>query len=318
MALAVIAILTIVAPVFALIAIGYGAGRSGYLSQEATKGLSQFVFNLAIPSMLFHKMATANLPASPPWGLWAAYFGAAALTWALAASATRWLLRRPAADGASIAMSSMFGNVVMLGIPLALGTFGDAAAVPIALLVAIHSPLLWLLATAHMEVADTEGDVRPLTMLTHLVQDLARNPIILALFAGIAWRLLGLPLPDVVERTLRLLGEAGVPGALVALGLSLTGFRIAGQLPTLATINVLKLAAMPVFAWVLAGPVFALDRVDAGVVVLFAAMPTGANAFLFATRYQRAANSASGAVALGTVLAALTVSALVAILAFGP
>ncbi|MEL6374444.1 MAG: AEC family transporter [Pseudomonadota bacterium] len=313
-----IAILTIVAPVFALIAIGYGAGRSGYLSQEATKGLSQFVFNLAIPSMLFHKMATANLPASPPWGLWAAYFGAAALTWALAASATRWLLRRPAADGASIAMSSMFGNVVMLGIPLALGTFGDAAAVPIALLVAIHSPLLWLLATAHMEVADTEGDVRPLTMLTHLVQDLARNPIILALFAGIAWRLLGLPLPDVVERTLRLLGEAGVPGALVALGLSLTGFRIAGQLPTLATINVLKLAAMPVFAWVLAGPVFALDRVDAGVVVLFAAMPTGANAFLFATRYQRAANSASGAVALGTVLAALTVSALVAILAFGP
>jgi predicted permease len=66
----------------------------------------------------------------------------------------------------------------------------------------------------------------------------------------------------------------------------------------------LKLVAMPAIAWALAFWVFRLPPVAAGVVVLFAAMPTGANAYIFATRYQRVVNSTSGAVALGTLLSA--------------
>ena len=45
-----------------------------------------------------------------------------------------------------------------------------------------------------------------------------------------------------------------------------------------------------------------------------AAMPAGANAYLFATKVDRAIHSASGAVALGTLLALFTVSGLVALL----
>ncbi len=49
-----------------------------------------------------------------------------------------------------------------------------------------------------------------------------------------------------------------------------------------------------------------LPPVAAGVIVLFAAMPTGANAYIFAVQYQRLVNPVSGAVALGTLLAAVT------------
>jgi hypothetical protein len=38
----------------------------------------------------------------------------------------------------------------------------------------------------------------------------------------------------------------------------------------------------------------------------FAAMPTGANAYIFAVQYRRLVNPVSGAVALGTLLAAVT------------
>jgi predicted permease len=38
--------------------------------------------------------------------------------------------------------------------------------------------------------------------------------------------------------------------------------------------------------------------------VLFAAMPTGANAYIFTAQYGRLTEAVSGAVALGTVLAA--------------
>ncbi|WP_246741155.1 hypothetical protein [Bradyrhizobium sp. 1(2017)] len=48
-----------------------------------------------------------------------------------------------------------------------------------------------------------------------------------------------------------------------------------------------------------------------GIVVLLAAMPTGDNAYIFAVQYQRLVNPVSGAVALGTLLAAVTLPAVV-------
>jgi len=54
-----------------------------------------------------------------------------------------------------------------------------------------------------------------------------------------------------------------------------------------------------------------LPPIAAGVVVLFEVMPTGANAYIFAVQYQRLVNPTSGAVALGTLLAAVTLPVVV-------
>ena len=72
----------------------------------------------------------------------------------------------------------------------------------------------------------------------------------------------------------------------------------------------MKLLAMPAIAWMLAH-LLQLPPIVAGVVVLFAAMPTGANAYIFAVQYQRLVNPVSGAVALGTMLAAVTLPLIV-------
>ena len=304
----------IVAPVFALIAIGSAAARAGLLSDVAHKGISEFAFNIAMPALLFRTIATSPVPAVAPLQLWAAYFGAIAATWMLAAAATKFLLERPAPDGASVAMGSVYGNVVMLGIPLALATFGAEATTPIALIIAVNTPLLWICGTLHMEWADRKPGASVGALVLSLLADLAKNPLILAILGGSLWRLGGLGLHPGIDKTLELLALAGVPCALVALGASLTNFQIKGQAPTLTTMLVLKLLITPLIAWVLAFHVARLPPVAAGVVVLFAAMPTGANAYIFAMRYQRVVNSTSGAVALGTVLAAFTAAVLIAAL----
>ncbi|WP_249147001.1 hypothetical protein [Bradyrhizobium japonicum] len=72
----------------------------------------------------------------------------------------------------------------------------------------------------------------------------------------------------------------------------------------------LKLMAMPAGAFVLA-KLLNLPPVAAG--VLFAATPTGANAYIFAAQYQRLVNPVSGAVALGTLPAAVTLPVVVVI-----
>jgi malonate transporter and related proteins len=307
-------VILIVAPVFALIAIGYLASLTRLLSEAAHKGISEFTFCIAMPALLFRTIALTDIPAVEPLRLWAAYFGAVAIVWIIATALTSLVLHRPAADAPAIAMGAVYGNIVMLGIPLALALYGSEAAAPMALILSINTPLLWMCATLHMAVTEHNAGASVPRLLLSVVADLGRNPVILAIVAGSLWHLGGFSLHPLADKVLALLGQSGVPCALVALGAGLTQFQIKGQAPTLSTMLVLKLVALPAIAWVLAFYVLDLPPVAAAVVVLFAAMPTGANAYLFATRYQRVLNSTSGAVALGTILAAATASALVALL----
>ena len=306
-----LSILAIVTPVFGLIAIGYLAGYFKILRPETGAGVSDFAFTIGLPAVLFRTIANAEIGAISPLAVLASFFGAAWTAWLVATLLTRFVLRREAADAPSIAMSSVFGNTIMLGLPLSLQTFGSDAAASMALILAAHAPLLWMTGTVHMAIlggkeAEKEGGIKRVTAA--LVADLTRNPIIIAVVLAIVWRMSGLRLPDPLDKTLALLAQAGVPAALVALGLTLVRFEIKGQMPTLWSIVIVKLMLMPAVAWALAVKVFHLPLAAAGVVVVFASVPTGANAFLFAVRHNGAVNSASGAVALGTLVAALTVS----------
>jgi len=144
--------------------------------------------------------------------------------------------------------------------------------------------------------------------------DLARNPIMLAIAFGLLWRFGGLGLNPIVDRTIELLAQAGSPTALIALGINLVRFEVRGEKLAIAVMCVLKLLLMPAFAWLLAY-LLKLPPMATAVVVLFAAMPTGANAYIFAAQYQRLVNQVSGAVALATILAAATLPVVILLLA---
>ncbi|MEQ1648799.1 MAG: AEC family transporter [Hyphomicrobiaceae bacterium] len=305
-------VITIVAPIFTLIAIGYLAARTNFISDNAQKGLSEFAFKLAMPCLLFRTIAGATAALGNPFDLWLAYFGASAIIWLIATLATSLLLRRPLIDSATIAMSTVYGNTVMIGIPLCLAVYGPEAATPIAIILSIHSPLYWFIATLHHQWVTRESGKSTSQITTELFLSLAKNPLMIGIFSAALWRVGGLGIPKSMDGILALLGQAGIPCALISLGASLTRFRIAGQLPTLSLMLVLKLIAMPALAYWLAVHVLRLPTVAAGVITIFAAMPAGANAYLFAERTGRVLNSTSGVVALGTAIAAVSVALLIA------
>ena len=307
-------VIATVAPIFGLIAIGFLIARTAYLPDTAGKGLAEFVYAVAIPALLFRTMIETGHVEVSPLALWASYYGAVAVVWLIAALLARFVLRRTPTDGASIAMASGFGNIVMLGLPLALDRFGAEAGTPTAVIIAISSPILWFAGTLHIELAARRGDSSLMAMLRDLLVSLIRNPIIMSLVAGSLYGLTGIGLHPVLDKTIALLGQAAIPGSLLALGLGLAAFKLSGQAATIAAIVFLSLVATPAVAWVLAFDVFGLPPVWAGVTVLLAACPPGANAFLFATHFKAAAGSVSAAVAVGTALAPITVSIVILLL----
>ncbi|MGY3105743.1 MULTISPECIES: AEC family transporter [unclassified Bradyrhizobium] len=310
------ATMLIVAPVFALIAAGYAAVLFRFVSETAHKGISEFAFSIAIPALLFRTIVVSEFSGVSPWRMWGAYYGALALTWiaALALSALLRKRREDREDGVVFAIGSVYGNIVMLGIPLTLSALGNEAAGPMALILSVNTPLLWLWGTLQMELVDRKQTASAVSLIVPVLLDLSRNPIMLAIGLGLLWRLTGLGLHPVVDRTVELLAQAGSPAALIALGINLFRFEVKGEKLGILVMSALKLLAMPAAAFVLA-KLLDLPPLAAGVVVLFAAMPTGANAYIFAVQYQRLVNPVSGAVALGTLLAAVTLPVVVWVMA---
>ncbi len=302
-------ILTTILPVFGLIALGFICARTKFIGAAAGQGLSQVVFNLAMPALLFRTVAVIDQQSLSPWPLWMALFGGIATVWIVTTVLARTTSLIDAAP-ASAAMGASFGNLAMLGLPLTLAHFGDRAALPVGLILSIHAPILWLAAVIHIEAAGQGRLPSFLTVIRQLASQLIRNPIVLALLLGSLWRMTGLGLHPVPDRFLELLGEAGIPTALVALGLSLAGYSLKGQWRSIITLMTLKMLLLPLAVWVIARYVVGLDPFWTQIALVLAAMPTGANAYLFAERYASGTAPVSGAIALGTALSLITLSGL--------
>jgi malonate transporter len=309
-----LAVFSLVAPSFGLIGLGLLTARIQWLDASAGRILAQFGYKVAMPALLFRTMSAADMPASSPLNLVASYFLAISATWLIATLATRVVLRRPAEDAPSIAIGSCFGNGVMLGIPLLLGAFGNAAATPIAFLVTLETIYLWILGTLHMEIASRGVRSISFGAVWAILRDVAANPIVASVILGIVWATTGLTIPPLADRLLALLAQSAVPVSLFALGMTLAAYGIAGQMRTLSLILILKMAIYPALALVLAHYVFALPPVWTAALLVFTSMPVGANAFVFAARYERAIGSVSAAVAVSTAIAVVSVTAILAML----
>jgi hypothetical protein len=292
-------ILDIIVPVFGIVGLGYIAARFGLFPAEANKGLSRFVFDFAIPALLFRTMATTTLPAEIEWGYLISYFGGGYISWIIGTGLAYLLFRRTGAEPAIAGMTAGFSNTVLLGVPLILTTFGEAGTLPIFLLIACHSWQLLSVVTILAEVGiGARDEMRKLP--ANVGKGLVRNPIIWALVLGVLANLTGTPMPDFADTLLEMLGRAALPCALFAMGASLAAYRIVGALPQASVGTLLKLGMHPAATYVLATYVFEVTPLWRDVAVIVAALPVGVNVYMMAQRYDAGVAPAATALILST------------------
>ncbi|WP_439499263.1 AEC family transporter [Bosea sp. (in: a-proteobacteria)] len=293
--------LLVVLPVFGLIALGYLARWVRLVRETTGEGLSDFVFVLAVPCLLFKTLARADIPSSQPWGYWISYFAGLAIVWALATLVAHRVFSRKGPELVVSGFAAAQSNTVFVGVPMILKAYGDAGAVPLGLLLAVHLPVTMTIATLL-----AEGRSASVTML---VRRLFTHPIIIGILLGSAARpiidLIPAPLWTIVD----LLAGAAVPCALISLGIAMRRYGLASGLGLPVVLSGLKLGLHPLIVYVLATQVFAMPAHWSGVAVLFAACPCGINAYLFAERYRQGVADASSAIALSTMVSLFTTAA---------
>lgn len=303
-----LAILFKTLPFFAVIALGYGAGRWRFMTPETTSALTRFVFYFPLSAMLFGFAARLSLSEIFDPRLVAAYLAASFSVWGLVYVTGR-LRQLPVPEAAMEAQAATCGNTGFLGVPLLVKLIGPAAAAPVMMVLTLDMVVFSGLITLVM-AASREGRLR-LGSLWPMVRGLLENPMIVSIVLGFLWSGLGLPLPGPLDDFLTLLGAAATPCALFAIGASLAGRR-AERLGAAAWISAIKLMVHP--ALVLgAGLVFGVNPFALGVMVAAAALPVAGNVFILAQHYGVAPQRVSAAILISTAASILTVSAVIAL-----
>lgn len=295
-------------PFFALIALGYGAGRIGFFTPEATAYLTKFVFYFALSAMLFRFSATLSLG-----DLWDRDFVLAYLLGTTAvyllATLIALLRRRDMAEAAVEAQCAAIGNTGFLGIPMLALLLGEAS-VGYNMLVLVVDLVVFSSVIVILVTLSREGRLRWQVPGT-VALGLAKNPMIVAIVAGLSVSALGWTLPDPALSFLVLLGNAATPGALFAIGASLAT-KSAERLAVAGWLTVAKLLLHPAAVALCALVLFDVDPYPAAVMIAAAALPVAGNIYILAQHYGVAPQRVSAAILLSTALSILTLPAIIA------
>ncbi len=302
-----------IVPVFGIILVGFLAARAKLVPEGGVKGLVHFVFNFAIPVLLFRSLAHVQLPEHVPWGFVVSFYGGSFTCFGLGMVLGRTVYHRELDEQVIFGMSAGYTNLVLLGIPILLAAEGPAATLPIFLLIAFHSPTLMPLSTGLIQWA-RGGEVSAGRQIRAALRNWVENPIIMGLLLGLVVNLAGLPIPKSVDRMTELLGSAAIPCALFATGGSLAGYPLNGDLGPALLLGAVKVVLHPLLVWTLAVPVLGLSGLWVKVAVGMAAMPTGVNTYIVAARYEAAPGLAARTVLLSTLLSVGTLSVVLVLL----
>lgn len=302
-------VLSSLLPVMLLIAIGLIAGRAGWVRATAIKDLSNLVFMVLTPALLFRTMSgvqVQDLNFKPV----AMYFVATLLLFG-AVFFWQGANRRAAVLG----LAATFGNTLVIGTPLVSLAYGEAGLVTLFTLISVHALVLLTFSTVVLELtvareADAMGAVRERHMARTVLGALRNglfHPVPLPILVGLLFAQTGLQIPDVVDRPLQLLGNAFGPLALVMVGVTLAYVRVGAQLKGALGLALAKNLVLPALVALMCWGM-GLRGLPLTVMIVAASMPIGANVFMFSQRYEVAEDLVTSSMAVSTVLGLVTIT----------
>lgn len=289
-------------PFFAIIGLGFWAGRTRFFSEEATAYLTKFVFYFALSAMLFRFAANLQMAEVFNGRLIAGYLWGTAFVYGIA-TAVGFLRKLDVPTAAIEAQCAVIGNVGFLGLPMFVMLFGEASIGPMMLVLAtdliVFSSLIVILINGARDGRMTLGILRTIAL------GLLRNPMIVSIVLGLTWSSLALPIPRPMNDFLAILGGAATPGALFAIGASLAG-KSAERIEVAAWLTFCKLILHPIFVAIAVLFLFPLDPFSSVVVISAAAMPVAGNVYMLAQHYGIAPHRVSAAILFSTAISIVT------------
>lgn len=290
-------------PVFLVIVIGYILKRIGMLNDEFVKCANKFNFTVTLPAMLFTDlMNTDILGEFEP-----KYVGFCAIVTVIA-FAVLWAGARVFVRDKSIigefVQASYRSSAAVLGAAFIKNIYGDSGMAPIMIIGCV--PLFNIFAVTVLTFENGDSANRAEHIKKSLI-NIAKNPIILSIAAGVIASLIRLNLPEMADKTLGFLSDMASPLALIAIGAGFEAKKAAGCVKSASAASFIKLVVLPaVFLPIAVKLGFRAQELVALVIML--GSPTTPSSYIMAKNMGSEGALTTNAVVLTTFFSSLTMT----------
>jgi len=261
-------------PVFAIMAIGFLAGRTGMTSVEDARVVNRFAMMVLMPILCFDLIANAPIYNFSPAPLLiyaisqVIVFGGGYLI------ASR-VFKFDTGQAVLLAFCTIFPNTVLYILPISKLLYGSDQILPITTIITWDTSIVFIAAIIAMQLISL-GKVTP----AKVAMTLGKNPLLISLVAGLVVALLSIQIAPPVQTFLSFTSAAAPPVALFALGVVLSQTRFSFDVPVI-TFTLVKLIVFPLLIW-LGFVIFTPLESGRTQFLLGAAAPAGAMAFTLA------------------------------------
>jgi malonate transporter len=311
-------VLSSLLPVVLLIAVGFVAGRARWMRPESVRDLSNLVFLVLTQALLFRTISSVHLERLDMRPVFQYFVVAAVLFFGML------LVYGRDSRASVLALAGIFSNTLMIGVPLIGLAYGEAGQVLLFTLISLHALVLLTMATLVLELqiareqAAATGQQRQLwRTVGQAIRSALLHPVPLPILVGLLYAQTGWGLHPVVDKPLQLLGNAFGPIALVLVGITLSQTPMGKNLMAAVRLSLVKTVLHPALMLAV-GWALGLRGLALSVMVVAAALPIGANVFLFSQRYQKEEDTVTAAVAVSTLMSMVGISLTMGFLAWLP
>ena len=201
-----------------MVAVGIVLRRYRFLDEGFIDKANSLVYYILLPVLLFHEIGGTDFRQAFSGPLVVGGYAATLATFLLAFLVARALGLGPSETGVFV-QGSFRANLAYVGLPIVFNAVGPEGLRKAGILLGMIVPLLNGLSIVALMTPHGAGKGEGIgTTASRIARQIVTNPIILACLAGIAWSVLKLSFPGMIDRTFRILTPATLPVALLCLG----------------------------------------------------------------------------------------------------
>ena len=227
-------------PIFLTMMLGCLFKKIGWIDELFTKRLNKFVFQVALPALLFEDLATVDL--AEVWDMgYVAYCFAATFLGIGICYLISMLLKDKSMQGEFV-QASYRSSAALMGIAIIQNIYGNAGMAPLMIIGTV--PLYNVMAVVILSILKPERGKVDKALLLKTGKGIVTNPIILGILAGMIWSGLRLPMPKILDKTVSNVGVLATPLGLMALGASFDLKQAAGKIKPAIVATFIKLIGL--------------------------------------------------------------------------
>ena len=298
-------------PIFLVMVIGYILKQIGMLNDNFVTVANRFNFKVTLPFMLFRDISGVDIRA--------VFDIRYVLFCALVSTACFWIiwggvklfLKDQSMRGAFV-QASFRSSAAVMGLAFIQNMYGSSAMGPLMIVSAVPLYNIFSVIVLTFEGAHS-GEVDPKQKVKDACINIAKNPIILGILAGLVVGLLGIDFPVIVDKTVNSVAQMATPLALITIGAGVEGRKALAKIrPTIAA-SMIKLVIQPlIFLPVAAWMGFRGEQMIAILIML--ASPTTPSCYIMAKNMDNDGVLTASVIVMTTLLAAFTLTGWIFIL----